>query len=293
MCSSIAPDGAKVLDNLMLVSHSFFDKANTRLNEIYDFPQKKGLGDGDLEPNTTNAIKEEPIGGHADAIIFDGDAVWKRGPSGSKGLAELSFLKLALDQPDISQFVPRLVGVHFKGDEMWLGMENALYGFRKSAVMDVKIGTRTHPPDACPQRAEKRKKMALETTSSTLGFRVVGAKFLGPDAMFRKVGYKHNINIDSVLDVKDLFSQFFCTDMLVRSAIHGIDEITGWMKSQSWFAFYSSSLLFAYDAQDTDKAVVRFIDFANMSFIQRKEEDLSGFLFGLTTLRSILVEIIS
>lgn len=81
--------------------------------------------------------------------------------------------------------------------------------------------------------------------------------------------------------------------MLVRSAIDGIDEITGWMKTQSWFAFYSSSLLFAYDAQDTDKAVVRFIDFANMSFIQRKEEDLSGFLFGLTTLRSILVELIS
>jgi len=176
---------------------------------------------------------------------------------------------------------------------MWLGMENALYGFRNSAVMDVKIGTRTHPPDACAERAAKRNKMALETTSSTLGFRVVGAKFLGPDAIFRKVGYKHNINIQSVLDVKDLFTQFFCTDVLVRSAINGIDEIAGWMKVQRKFAFYSSSLLFAYDAQDVDKAVVRLIDFANMSFIQSKEEDISCFLFGLTTLRSILVQFIS
>merc|ERR1712007_108385 len=160
-------------------------------------------------------------------------------------------------------------------------------------VMDVKIGIRTHPPDACPQRAAKREKMALETTSSTLGFRVVGAKFLGPDAVLRKVGYKHNINIASVLDVKDLFSQFFCTDMLVRSAIDGIDEIAGWMKVQRKFALYSSSLLFAYDAHDVDTAVVRLIDFANMNFIQCKEEDISGFLFGLTTLRSMLAQIIS
>jgi len=157
--------------------------------------------------------------------------------------------------------------------------------------MDLKIGTRTHSANACPRRAAKREKMALTTTSSRLGFRVVGAKFLGPDGTFLKAGYKHNMSVVSDSDVMHLFSQFFCTDTLLSSAIKGIDRIADWMKLQRKFAFYSSSLLFAYDTQDMDKAVVRLIDFANTCFIQCKEEDLSGFQVGLITLRSILVQI--
>merc|ERR1719450_1326283 len=96
------------------------------------------------------------------------------------------------------------------------------------------------------------------------------------------------MSVDSDLDITHLFSQFFCTDTLLSSAIKGIDGIADWMKLQRKFAFYSSSLLFAYDTQSADEVVVRLIDFANMRFIQSKEEDVSGFQNGLTTLRSML-----
>lgn len=275
--SSVASEGAKELERLSLNSHGCFEKANATVKEGCDLPRKA----------SSSSSQFEPMGGHAEDIMFDADLVWKRGPRGSKGLAELAFLKLSLDFPDISQFVPRLIDVHFKDEEMWLGMKNALYGFEEPAVMDVKIGYRTHPPDSCGERAAKREQKASETTSSKLGFRVVGAKFLGPEGSFQKVGYKHNINIGSE-DVIDLFSKFFCTDALISSSLQAIDEIAAWMKLQRKFAFYSSSLLFAYDTRSADEVVVRLIDFANMRFIQSKEEDVSGFQNGLTTLRSML-----
>merc|ERR1712137_98977 len=287
--SSVALDGAKELERLSVNSHSCFEKANAMVKEGCDLPRKSSASSGCDLPRKSSASSSqfEAMGGHAEDIMFDDDLVWKRGPRGSKGLAELSFLKLSLDFPDISHFFPRLIDVHFKHEEMWLGMKNALYGFEEPAVMDVKIGYRTHPPDSCAQRAAKREQKALETTSSKLGFRVVGAKFLGPGGGFLKVGYKHNINIGSD-DVMDLFSKFFCSDALICSSLQAIDEIADWMKLQRKFAFYSSSLLFAYDTRSADQVVVRLIDFANLRFIQSKEEDVSGFQNGLTTLRSML-----
>jgi len=116
--SSATLDGAKELDNLLLTSHSSFEKVNTTVF--------------DKATEAEEEEEEEPMGGHADAIIFDGDAVWKKGPCASRGLAELSFLKLALDLPDISPFVPRLIGVRFNGDEMWLGKKCVIWLERSS-----------------------------------------------------------------------------------------------------------------------------------------------------------------
>jgi len=235
---------------------------------------------------------QKPIGGHADKILFDGDVVWKKVPHGPTGMAELAFLKHALKIPEISMYVPTLMGTCLESDGMWVGMKNALYGFGEPAVLDLKIGTRTHTPDASPEKARQSQKRASQTTSLQLGFRVVGGKFLGPDGTFLSVGYKQNNNINSEEAVRDLFSCFFCTETLLSAAIKGVHEVACWMQSQRSFAFYSSSLLFAYDTQSMVAPSVRLIDFANLKFIQRKDEDLTGFQFGLMTLHRILRQVI-
>jgi len=242
---------------------------------------------------TTEAGEEEEEDEEdTDPIIVDGDAIWDKGTSASKGLDELSFLKRALDLPDILPFVPRSIGVHFNSDEMWFGMKNALYDVGGPAVMDLKTGTSTHSSGACPQMAAKRGKIVL-ATSSSLGFGAVDAKFLGPDGTFLKADHKHNMSVASDLDIMDLFSRFFCVDKLLSSAIKGIDVVIDWMKMQRKSPFYSLSFLFAWDVQIMDKSVVRLIDFANMHFIRCKEEDISGFQVGLMTIRSILIQISS
>lgn len=236
--------------------------------------------------------KQKPIGGHADKILFDGDLLWKKVPLGKTGIAELAFLKLALTIPEISMYVPTLMGTCLESDGMWVGMKNALYGFGRPAVLDLKIGTRTHTPDAPPEKARQSQKRASQTTSLQLGFRVVGGKLLGPDGTFLSVGYKQNNNINSEEGVIDLFSRFFCTEALLSAAIKGVHEIACWMESQRSFAFYSSSLLFAYDTQNMVAPTIRLIDFANFKFIQHKDEDLTGFQFGLMTLHRILGHVV-
>lgn len=57
-----------------------------------------------------------------------------------------------------------------------IAMENVAYGFKKPNILDVKLGARLWADDAPPEKRAKLDKVASETTSKALGFRVAGMR---------------------------------------------------------------------------------------------------------------------
>ena len=73
-------------------------------------------------------------------------------------------------------------------------LENVAAGFTKPNILDVKLGARLWADDAPPAKRQKLDKVASETTSQPLGFRIAGMRiWTGPEANTPDVnldGYK-------------------------------------------------------------------------------------------------------
>ena len=76
----------------------------------------------------------------------------------------------------------RLKGKKLK-TEQGLVLSNAAAGFNAPNVLDIKLGARLWDDDASIEKRERLDKVATDTTSSTLGFRIAGMKvWQGPDS---------------------------------------------------------------------------------------------------------------
>lgn len=53
-------------------------------------------------------------------------------------------------------------------------LENLLHTFLKPNILDIKLGTVLHAPDASPEKVERMKKVAADTTSLETGVRLTG-----------------------------------------------------------------------------------------------------------------------
>jgi len=91
--------------------------------------------------------------------------------------------------------------------------------------------------------------------------------------------------------LKEIFAEFLCTPTLLRSALENVEKAASFWDSQHKYAFYASSLLFAYDNATKDVCRVGLIDFANAEEISDKSEDVSGYSVGLDTLRKMISDL--
>ena len=55
-------------------------------------------------------------------------------------------------------------------------LENLVSQYTHPCVMDIKIGTTLHGPDATPEKAARMEKKARESTIGSKGMRVTGSK---------------------------------------------------------------------------------------------------------------------
>jgi 1D-myo-inositol-tetrakisphosphate 5-kinase/inositol-polyphosphate multikinase len=153
-------------------------------------------------------------------------------------------------------------------------LENVAHGFRKPNIMDVKIGARLWDDDADPKKREKLDKVASETTSGPLGFRVAGMKtYVGRNSEplhhdtngYKKYdkSYGRRFSVD---DVHTAFEEFFyeeeagITRRLGKRIIkrflldlRGLVEVLEKEETR----MYSASLLFVYEG-DGDELARRF-----------------------------------
>ncbi|GME27232.1 inositol polyphosphate multikinase [Neofusicoccum parvum] len=167
--------------------------------------------------------------------------------------------------------------------ELSIVLENVAAGFRKPNILDLKLGARLWDDASTPAKRARLDKVAAETTSSSLGFRIAGmrvwqgegAEGKGDEyAVFDAESKYKTYNklygrVFSAESVVDGFKEFFLvpgagnTAKLVRPVIarllrdvKGIQAVLEAEESK----MYSASLLFVYEgdaaaAKDAEEAI--------------------------------------
>lgn len=146
-----------------------------------------------------------------------------------------------------------------------LVMENVADGYKKPNILDVKLGARLWADDAPPAKRAKLDKVAGETTSKPLGFRVAGMRiWQGADAQrgkdvsldgykFYDKDYGRSLISDNIVEA---FEDYLCvargtrplrnTRRLIRRFIEDLQGIQYVLENEE-SRMYSASLLFVYE----------------------------------------------
>lgn len=101
------------------------------------------------------------------------------------------------------------IGFHGKRltTETGIVLENLAHGFHKPNVLDLKLGSRLYDADTKPDKAERLDKVASETTSGSLNFRIAGMTvWNGQSFDIYDKFYGRKFNKDNV---QDGFAAFF------------------------------------------------------------------------------------
>ena len=138
--------------------------------------------------------------------------------------------------------------------ELAIVLENITAGFKRPNILDVKLGKRLWAEDAPDAKRQKLDKVASETTSGSLGFRIAGMKawqtdryrvydkFYGRDRTAENVHRAFYDLFDADPDTGDL--DVF--DEIIDGVIEAVEEIETTVASQE-SRMYSSSLLLVYE----------------------------------------------
>lgn len=181
-------------------------------------------------------------------------------------------------------------------------------------IMDIKIGSRTWPPEASEDYIAKCLKKDRETTSLPLGFRISGLQIYGN----KEFGFWKPVRklVQNLLteDVKLVLRKFVSSnvsadlgmepDCSFTSTVYGgptgilsqLLELKSWFEDQTILHFYSCSVLFIYEKELVSKGVssnaeVKLIDFAHV--VDGRGVIDHNFLGGLCSLIKFVSEIIT
>lgn len=144
-------------------------------------------------------------------------------------------------------------------------LENMAAHFKKPNVLDVKLGARLWADDAPPAKRQKLEKVAAETTSQALGFRIAGMKiWQGEQANENKStgtdgyrvydkAYGRSLTVETV---RQGFEDFFLVKSAAVTKTLGCEVIQRFLKDLRGLRevieseesrMYSASLLFIYE----------------------------------------------
>ncbi|KAG8627746.1 hypothetical protein KVT40_003619 [Elsinoe batatas] len=138
--------------------------------------------------------------------------------------------------------------------EIGIVLQNVAAGFIKPNILDVKLGKRLWDDDAPEAKRQKLDKVAEETTSGSMGFRVAGMKvWTGNDYKTYDKFYGRQLKPDNV---KEAFEEFFdhagdspdneSFEDVYPGAVEAVEEVERVISGQE-SRMYSASLLFVYE----------------------------------------------
>jgi inositol-polyphosphate multikinase len=158
--------------------------------------------------------------------------------------AENDVLEAAKAQKDSTKIVTETAVV----------LENLEYGFKQPNVLDLKLGARLYEDSTPPEKAARLDRVAAETTSGSLNFRIAGMKVWnghGFDLYDKYYGRKFTAE-----NVKDGFANFFSgltTTLRAEEAAEILETIEAEISKcrhaleRAESRMYSASLLIVYE----------------------------------------------
>jgi len=130
-----------------------------------------------------------------------------------------------------------------------------------------------------------------KTTTHSLGFRITALNVQTKDGKLikRRKDWGKGIKPETMqTSLAEFFTQAKTpSKVLIEAFLKKLREISKWFELQSKLRFYSSSLLFLFDAEDTQSdpnVDIRLIDFAHVSAISEEQGRDSEYQFGLQNL---------
>ncbi|ETN84380.1 hypothetical protein RB195_006195 [Necator americanus] len=161
-----------------------------------------------------------------------------------------------------------------EGSYSWfILLNNIVATFSRPCVLDLKIGTRQHGDDASESKRHRQLRKCRESTSATLGVRIVGMQlYESRTKSYTFVDKQEGRRIDAA-QFRSHLQRFVRACGIGRAARlrHRLRELRAILMECIGYRFFSSSLLFAFDADaadsTTDDAIrLRLIDFAHSTF---------------------------
>ncbi|KAJ3036970.1 inositol hexakisphosphate kinase 3 [Rhizophlyctis rosea] len=187
----------------------------------------------------------------------------------------------------------------------YIKIENLMKPYSHPSITDVKIGTRLYDDDASPEKRAQMEFQAKTTTTSSCGVQLCGMKVWDPVTKGELVRDRKYGRMLLPQTLGFAFQTFFSnptTQQLVSTEIlHAIRtqlvDLYDVLQTENC-RLYTSSLLLIYEGDTSPecktrgRAEVRLIDFAHAGFGGEEMGRDEGALFGVSTLISILDEIL-
>jgi len=119
---------------------------------------------------------ETQVGGHAGVMTTeDGSLLIKPALHLELDLAKfIGVLRLEGALSDLGKIGEDILLESIEGQKESIVLENLSYTFWKPNILDIKLGTVLYGPDASPEKVERMKKTAANTTSLETGVRLTG-----------------------------------------------------------------------------------------------------------------------
>ena len=198
----------------------------------------------------------------------------------------------------LSQLIPlcKSLGLplqHTEGRAYSVEMENLLLKFKHPCVMDIKMGTRMHGDNASSEKRERMIRKSLSSTSYLHGVRLTAWKIWNTNSQQYEIMTREKASeLVSLSGFQHAFERYLnAVEKRYRKKLallfqEKIQTLILWFSQQRIANFYSSSLLFLYDADSPLTPEIRMIDFAHVSFNPPVIDE--GYLHGLSTLLDLL-----
>ncbi|CAL5444317.1 unnamed protein product [Camellia sinensis] len=255
-------------------------------------------------------------------LVDDSGRFYKPLQSDDRGSNELSFytsFSSNMKIPDhIRRFFPTFHGTQLleasdgSGLLPHLVLQDLSMGHLNPSIMDIKIGSRTWPPQASEDYISKCLKRDRESTSVPLGFRISGFQiYRTKETGFWKPNRQFFLSF-SADDVRSALRKFVSSngsadsdpDCAFASVVYGgstgilaqLLELKAWFEDQTIFHFYSCSVLMTFEKElalegRSSGAEIKLVDFAHV--VEGRGVIDHNFLGGLCSLIKFISEILT
>lgn len=167
---------------------------------------------------------------------------------------ELAFYSDALArQSPLLQCMPTWIGTLNHETHVLIVLENVLHGYRRPCVMDVKLGRVLYDEDTPPEKRARMDKVTAETTSGSLGWRIVGLQMAGKPKTER--AYGRSLSAATVVPaVQQFFSLAPVEQAIIEEVARQSVEIMRTVESIH-LRMVSASLLIVYESDNELKDI--------------------------------------